>query len=510
MGKRRQRVLYSLIGFLALVLLIVLIAGNKIAKNKLEQSIQNNLPENISISYNDISVNILTGSLSVNQPSIVLKNKKDSKKHTFFEAEKITTNDFSYVEFLFSNKIVIGQMAVETPNIKHYKERANRGDDNEKPELDKPVVLKKVQLKQAAVDIYSGESDSLILSANNVSVLFKNLTANKSTVNSKIPIHYESLEANGNAIFIQANDYENLTVQSFSVSDKNIKFNNLLFKTKYTKTELSRIIPVERDHYDLRIPMLSIENFDYGFEDENRFFTTVHQISINNPNLNVFRDKLVEDDKSFKPLYARSLREIPFNLTVGSIKINDGAIKYTERTQPENKGGFVSFKNLNANISNIGNTYTHKKTVLNVNALFMDEAPLKVEWSFDVQNQNDHFVFKGELGHLNAKKMNNFTVPNLKIDMNGIVHKTYFTIDGNNDDSKTDMKIKYSDLKVEILKKDQSEVRKFLSDVANLFIKTKKDDGFKEGVGETERNKTQSVFNQLWISVESALKKIIL
>lgn len=692
MGKRTRIILYSFFGFVILVVLVILIAGNSIVKNKLENYIQHDLPENIMGSYDDISVKIFAGSVSIDKPVVILKNKDDGQEHTFIKADKISVSDISYRKLLFSNKIVIGKISINKPFVRHYKDRVVENQEKESSEFDKSIIVKEVQIARATIETYEGKNDSLALGANDISVNFKNLEVNESTIKRKIPLIYDSFEAegesffikstayenltferfriehqditinniryftkftrqqlseidpekreffdldikslavhqfdfeslenedlsfksagisidspdftfyinkvtttddpeetsdtlsnkifpydialdslkisnakiqlidvlrddkesvqletenltlkinditvnaetvarkipldygfiaaNGDSVFVNAGTYENLTIKSFSISDHTIKLNDLLFKTKYSRLELSRIIPVERDHYDLSIPMVSIENFDFGFADENRFFAKLHKIVINTPNLNVYRDKLVRDDRSFKPLYARSLRQLPFDLTVDSIKINDGNIKYTERTQAENNGGFVSFKNVNADIARVGNTFAaSEKTVILVNAFFMDQAPLKAEWSFDVQNQNDQFVFKGELGRLDAKRMNNFTEPNLRVRMEGLVQKTYFTIDGNNNNSKTDMKMSYSDFKVEILKKNNRETRKFLSGVANLFLdirKIKTDRKFRDGSGEADRNKTQSVFNQLWISVESALKNIIL
>src|SRR5690606_8006099 len=132
------------------------------------------------------------------------------------------------------------------------------------------------------------------------------------------------------------------------------------------------------------------------------------------------------------------------------------------------------------------------------------------EWMFDVQNKNDHFTFQAEVGSLVADKMNSFTEPNLKVRLEGQANKTYFTIDGNNDTSTTNMKINYSDFKVTVLQKDGEKKNKLLSAIANIFISKdseKKNEYYREGTAEATRNKTQSVFNFLWISVKNALTK---
>ena len=140
----------------------------------------------------------------------------------------------------------------------------------------------------------------------------------------------------------------------------------------------------------------------------------------------------------------------------------------------------------------------------------MEKTPFTANWSFDVQNKNDHFTFKAEVGPMVADRMNSFTEPNLKVRLEGKTNKTYFTIDGNNETSTTNMKINYSNFKVSVLQKDGERKNKLLSAVANIFISKdseKKNDYYREGTAEATRNKTQSVFNFLWISVKNALTK---
>tara|TARA_R100000908_G_C3735756_1_gene133737 strand:- start:870 stop:1301 length:432 start_codon:yes stop_codon:yes gene_type:complete len=143
----------------------------------------------------------------------------------------------------------------------------------------------------------------------------------------------------------------------------------------------------------------------------------------------------------------------------------------------------------------------------------MEKTPITVNWSFDVQNTEDQFQFRAEVGQLVAERLNSFTEPNLKVMLEGNTNKTYFTIDGNNTSSTIDMKINYSDFKVTLLQKDGKEKNKFLSTIANIFISKnseKKDEFYKEGKANATRNKSKSVFNFLWINVKEALIKILI
>lgn len=691
MRRKRRILFYSIFGAIVLAIFILLISANRIVKNKLENILQHDLPENMVGSYQDITVSTFTGSLSINNPVFKLKNKNSEEEHTFLEAKEIRVGYINYRKLLFDDELDIGKISIDGLFVKHYKHRVIKNDDKEASNLDMAVIIKKVKFTHASFEIYEGEQDSLEYAGSDIDFTIKEFEVNPESLKRKIPVKYESVYLEGNTffiktspeehitlenviidnqtislnnivyaveknqkedadfedyfdlnipsliihefdfdsfenedviiksqgitidspdfvfyqkkkeekkepdktdtktdtiskskfpfhialdslkienghvklinilednkeelqlessnlrikleelivdantvsekipfshktlffngsnLFVKAGDYENLTVENINIENNSVEIRELHFQTKYSRAELSRIIPVERDHYNISTPSLFIENFDYGFKNEEDFYANIDKLILTTPNVDIYRDKLVRDDNSFKPLYSRSIRELPFDLMVDSIQIKDAYVQYTERTHAENTGGIVSFKDLNAKISNVGNTYrAPEKTNILVTALFMDHAPLKANWSFDVQNTNDAFVFKGELSRFNVKEMNRFTINNIRTRVDGYISKTYFTIDGNNNRSRTDMKIDYKNLHVEILKENSKETRKFLTDAANLFLKAKdigKKEGFRDGSGEADRHKTQSVFNQLWISVQSALKKTII
>lgn len=453
------------------------------------------------------------------------KASLDLKDYFALNIQTIAIHEFNFESFESEEALIKSQgITIDSPDFKLFQKKKKEPEKaGKKPdtvsEIKFPfqIVLDSLKIKNGHVQLFNlldDNKEELQMETTGLTMKMEFLTWDENTMKKKIPFDYKTLFFNGNKLFVKAGDYENLTVENIKIENNSVELTDLLFKTKYSRAELSRIIPVERDHYNISTPSVVIENFEYGFKNEENFFTRINKIILGTPHVDIYRDKLVRDDNTFKPLYSRSIRELPFDLTVDSIRIQDAYVQYTERTHAENTGGIVSFKDLNASISNVSNTYkAPEKTKILVTTLFMDHAPLKADWSFDVQNLNDAFVFKGELSRFNVKELNRFTLNNIRVGVDGYISKTYFTIDGNNNRSKTDMKINYRNLKVDIQKKDSKETRKFLSGAANLFLRAKdigKKEGFRDGTGEAERHKTQSVFNQLWISVQSALKKTII
>lgn len=515
MSKVLKYIAYSLISLGAMTLIGVVIANYSL-ENKLENILKNKLPSSIKASYKELSINSLSSSVSINNPEIIIQNKEDSLMHTAIVMDKIKISDISYWKYLFKNEIHVDKIILENPIITHYKNRKTQSQDtvNSKPKMERPIFINHLIIENTKLSVYENTQDSTKFYTQGLTIKVKDIEITQETLNQKIPLKHTQIEAKGDSTFMKANPYENLTMESFSIKNKNATFNNLNFNTKYSKTELSKIINVERDHYSLSLKSLNIQDLEYGYKDDSLLFVKSSRISLNTPFLDIYRDKLVTNDTSIKPLYSKSLRELPFQLTIDSITIKDGALKYKERVNKESTGGHIQFKNLNADISNLSNTYTTPvKTEIKLKAEFMDKSPLSVDWSFDVQDPNDHFVFKANLGSLDAKEMNQFTEPNLNVLLEGRANKTYFTIDGNNSKSKTDLKINFSNFKVTVLQKNGNKKNEFLSAIVNIFVSKDSDqkkEYFQERMGKAERNKTKSIFNFLWISVQSALQKIML
>ena len=514
MKKSIRRIIYVFLS-LGIVVFIGVVVANSVLKNKIAKYIESELPENMVGSYNDLSARILSGTISLSNPSFIIQNKEDRIKHTFITAKQLEISGISFWKFLMGNELYIENILLERPEIAYYQDRKSPIKDSiqqKELKLDRPIYVELFQIKNSTLSIYENGEDSTKFFTKDFSIEIGNIQLDNKILSNRIPIKYQTIEAKGDSIFFKANAYENLTVGNFSLENHNAIFNDLLFKTKYPKNEFSQKLDVERDHYDLILKTLSIDKLDFGFLDD-ELYVKSNKINLDTPSLFIFRDKLVADDLSIKPLYSKSLRELPFQLTVDSININNGYLQYDEKVNENNPGGSINFKNLNAKILNVSNTYKDStKTDLNIQALFMEKTPISVVWSFDVQNTNDDFIFKADVGALKAEKLNSFTQPNLKVRLEGHVDRTYFTIDGNNTTSKTDMKINYSDFQINVLRKDGENKNKLISAVVNIFVSKdseRKDSVYKEASVDATRDKTKSVFNFLWISVKNALEKCV-
>ncbi|HEX9601113.1 MAG TPA: hypothetical protein VF985_06465, partial [Mariniflexile sp.] len=224
----------------------------------------------------------------------------------------------------------------------------------------------------------------------------------------------------------------------------------------------------------------------------------------------IYRDKLVEDDPTIKPLYGEMLKTINFDFMLKEVVIKNSHINYYERAKADNSGGEISFSDFEATLQNVGNTYkSPEKTTIKIQTNFMKSSPLKVDWSFDANDSSGSFLFSANLGTFQTNNINKFSAPNLHVRFEGDILKTYFTISGNTSTSRVDLKTKYQEFDIIALRNDGKRKNKLVSTILNIFVSkdSKEASGnFRFGSEEAvERDQTKSVFNFVWLNVKAGL-----
>lgn len=516
MGKGLKIVLISL-GVILLFGIIGAIVAQKLLTSKIENFLSNDLPENLKLKYEHLDFSLINGNLTIDNLKLTNFGKHTDTINITVQTKKVVIDGISYWGYLVNDEINLKKISIDQPDIEFFYNKLIKSKDyaSSKPKgIKHNIHIGKFQIDNSSFSMFNVENDSLMLKLKNFNLNLSDIEMDGSTVNQRIPFNFETYEISFDDFFYVLNDYENLEIKNINVSKEKINYQHLKLYTKYSKEQLTKMIPVERDHVDLTIEEVSFHDEEFGYHNDSIFFFKSPKVEVLNPVLNIYRDKLVADDNTIKMLYSKMLRDLKFDLTLSEVSLKNGEINYSERVKPGSDAGLISFSKLNADIKNLSNTYTvSEKTNIDVDAIFMKSTPIKVNWYFDVNNVNDHFIFKADMGSLQAQNMNQFSEANLKIKMEGELTRTYFTIDGNFQNSNIDLRMNYEDFKVIVLDKEGRDKNKFLSTVANLFIKKDSEkalDEFREGSkAAVERDKTKSAFNFIWLNVKAGLLSVM-
>ncbi len=510
-GKKWLKIgLGIIIGFFILLFVV-----QWFVQNRLTSFLENELPKTMSVTYSDLRVNIFTGSLEVDALKFSRIGETTNDTLLTLKLKQLLVKDVGYWNYIMNNTIHVSDLKLESPHVVYnhnpkvqksaYKSKSN------KP-FNKIVKLDDFNIENGSIQIQDVSTDSLMLQVKNTQFSLENIRFDEKTKHQKIPITYENLNLIFDNLFFKMGEYDDLRTGKSSIQKEQINLQDVSIKTNYSKKELSRVIKVERDHYDVTIKSFQLKDFNYGFRQDSILQIKSPQVLITEIDADIYRDKLVADDMSIKPLYSKMLRDLKFDLAIDEVIIVDTKISYSEKVKADRQAGTVNFNDFHATIKNVSNTYVSPtKTTLDIKTQFMDHAPLHANWEFDVNNIQDRFLFQAEIDLLKASYLNTFLQPNLNVRLEGELEKTYLTIDGNDNLSQIDFKTKYQNFDVVVLQESGKEKNTFLSDVVNIFVSknsNNRESQFKEVTKQgIERNKNQSVFNYIWINTRAGLLK---
>ncbi|MBU2929977.1 hypothetical protein [Winogradskyella psychrotolerans] len=506
---------YKKIGIIAAIICTSLVVFTFIANTVIERKIisaVDDLPKSVNAQFTAVEASIWSGSLAIFSPEVIVKGETTNKTILDAKLKSIEINDVGYWNLLFNDKIAIESLVIDELVAKYKHNSIVKNKDYQSSFLDKVkqiIHADKIAITKADVLITNYESDSIILSIPNLNfeVLDFQINPKASKINKKIT--YTDFDLSAKDLMWATNEFDNLMANSIHVTNSSARFKGFKLKTKYSKAKYSTLLKKERDHFNMEIEEMKISDMDFGFDTDEKFYFKSSKIKLSAPYAEIYRDKLVTDDLTYKPLYGTSLRDLGFNLGINLVEITDGSISYLEKVNADKQAGRLDFNDLNATFSKLGNTFGNDDTVIQIRSTFMEDSPLIVDWNFKVADTTDQFTFKADLGLFNATQMDQFTQPNLQVDLNGELKQTYFTISGTPNTSRIDIKMKYDDFKVSILKKNGKEKNKFLSSLVNLFVsKDSEDDknNFRYGQSEqVERETNKSVFNFIWLNIKAGL-----
>lgn len=464
------------------------------------------------IHYNDAQ-NILIEKFSLNPKGGQIRNIIAKPTHSTGMGMDFKTNlvQFNINEFKFIDKrlnLDVKDVLVDGINGKIVAGKAAPKKKTAVRGIQFPMVVRKISLKNS----------NLTYESQNQPLTFNDLNA---TVNQ-----FELIENNAkNGIAVKIKDYA-VTTKNFvyktrfykinagnlALNKNKIEINQFAMSPLVSKAQFIRMIPVERDLYDIKVNQISAQgNWDLFSENKSINATNV---TIHSADANIFRSKIPADDPKIKPLYSRMLRSIKIPMYISNLNLKNSVLEYEEDTPKSSGPGKLTFSNFNMNVKNLNSAKMKGKPTyvqIKIDCMFMKSSPLSVNWGFNTADQSDHFTIAGNLDNISATALNSFIVPYLSVSATGTIQKMLFNFKGNPKGIGGTFNIKHKDLKISILDKKSKEKKGVLSAVANIFIKSDSDKFPESVVVEgVERDPTKSFFNMFWKGIEDGLKKTLI
>ncbi|GAA4313849.1 hypothetical protein GCM10023115_29430 [Pontixanthobacter gangjinensis] len=488
------------------VLAISLVVLNNYLEARIKSSIEENLKK-ANATFEKVDVKLLDRTAEVINPFIQIKGKT-------LKVDTILLNDIHLWDYISNKDIIIGDLRISKPVVKFYrfeKEAKDSASARKRSSFKNRILIKKVNVSRGDFRIFEKDSNEHRLYTSLASLKMENVRVNAKTLNETVPFNYEIIRLEVDSIFYDLDQQHELAIGKFLMRDENVQISDFRIIPKYSKAGHQKTIRVEKDRYDLSIDSISFNDLNWSVQNDSLKFQNPFT-RIAGVNFDIYRDKLPPDDNSTKPMYSKMIRQLPFLLQLDSIKIRDSYIRYEERIQAGRPSGIVEFSNLNGTIWNITNLDLSRQdfpeTRVKARADFMKAAPLSIDWKFDISDPTDEFQISGEMGRLQAGQMNRFLTAAMNVEASGEILDMYFNFYGNNDWARGDMRLKYKDFKIEVLRKDGQRKNKVISALANLIVRNKAVKGEKtQKEINVERDKSKSFWNYFWNMVKTGAFK---
>ncbi|MDN5211290.1 DUF748 domain-containing protein [Fulvivirgaceae bacterium BMA12] len=299
-----------------------------------------------------------------------------------------------------------------------------------------------------------------------------------------------------------------------SLAKSRIYMDSVVLKPKYGKFQFANKLGHEKDRVEFNARLVEFKNFDF----ENyilRGWVKAGVVNINNFRARNFRDKRLPFPKDQNPLMPQEwIRDFDRYLKLDLLQLKNGYVSYEEFTEDGQKPGKIEFTNVNADIRNITNSpgawRRNDLLTIDAKAMLMGRGSIQAYFSSNLSSKQNKFTLQGTIDRFDLRDVNpmleNVAFVSVKSGQND---KMDFSFDGNNSFAVGEMRFRYSDLKITVIKKKTGDKGGFASFLANTFvINNKNPNGKNLRVGEIyfERDKKKSLFNFLWKSLLSGIK----
>jgi hypothetical protein len=546
--KRRGRIKIVLISILAFVLAIIGFGflywnthKNKIIKTELEKAIVKNNDGFYKISYDDMKIDEVSGSLSVHN----MKLRFDSARYQSLEKE---------------NKVPSMVFNIDIPEINIVGVRTTRAL------LDKEIVGRKLEIKNPIIDLqytYKGKDSKRNVPTQEIyrqilgnmdmiqidSVLITGAQIRTSNRNSgKLIIDIKDVDFSLMDIKVDSAAYmdrsrflfaKGVKVKVAKIAwpspnrlydyiAKNISLNStagtlsvnqIFISPRLGENAFVNAIPTQDDRFNFSFSNVVFSGVDMQkLSDE---YLKAETMTIGRSVFKVYRDLARPRDKKNRVGYYphQVLDDVPLVFNINKVQVHNSFIEYKERNHITRQSGQVQFYNVNATMTNFTNDKHAPNKVMKafVSSNFLDKTLLRSNWTFYLFHPKGRFDVSGTMDAIDGKDLNALAEPMGPASIKeGRFNGLTFDLHGNDYSMNGTVKLLYDNLKVALLEKDKGATetdKKFLTSLlANFVIKNsnpKGDDEVRMKQVYLARNTNRSLFYLCWKTIFKGIKETV-
>ncbi|WP_298319228.1 hypothetical protein [uncultured Aquimarina sp.] len=485
--------------FLVITVFVIYFGIGKWAEYKIGKKIQKISTDELKIEYENVQVQLINGSVTID--SILIEKNKD----LVFDVETISLNGISLFDLLIEDKLKASDLLIMKPVLikKHLKKNKNITSTKSQSDKKFSVFIDKVTLR-------SGSYIDSHTSINNFDLELSNLNISDETIYSVIPFNFTSHTLQIKDLSYKINAFYTFSIPKFNSSNEQIELFGFSINPTVSRSEFSKSIKNEQDYMKLTGESLIIKKPTVR-EQTKEFVIGADALYMDYINLSIYRDKRLADDTSVKPLYSKMLRDLKFRVHIDSTSIRKSNIKYEEQPDSNMDSGVLEFNNLDVHISKISNLENAPHTKAHFLAYYMGQAPIELNWSFNILDNTDSFSLEGSIKNVKDTSLNSFLIPVTDVRTKGVIDEMYYNFKGNDTEALGAMRMRYDNFEIAEASSSSKGIVKILTSIADVVISDKEAKGsVYEDAIKVKRDPTKSFWNYLWLCIKKGMIKTMI
>ncbi|MGE5427158.1 MAG: hypothetical protein ACM3O8_04630, partial [Methylococcaceae bacterium] len=311
------------------------------------------------------------------------------------------------------------------------------------------------------------------------------------------------------------------TIGQTKYSSKNNRFTaaNVHIIPSMSKEQYNRQNGFQSDYFSGSMDSLVIDrpNIRRWFENGE---ITGRYMSANGLNVDIYRDKrLPFDNKRRPPMLQDMIKELPYPITIDSLKLVNSVITYTEQPLQGEAAGHVKFSHIDVRLKPFTNMKVARAIfpdfTLEGTASIMDSCQMKVKMIYDMNHPDNLFTAEGHLMPFDMQILNPVLEPLALVSIrSGKVDQFNFKFIADNTKASGLLNFGYDDLRISVLelKDGNTKEARFATFLANsLMLKSKNPRGKELTPDEIafQRDQKRSVLNYWWKSIFSGVRNTL-
>ena len=550
MEKRKIKPVWKwVIGIFAGLLFLSISAGwyltwrwKPILDKQLKEAVLSATDSLYRVDYDDISINILTGSLNLHNFRLIsdslvyqeMEEALNAPDNRFdVNVSQVRIRGFNISKAIFSDRVAINQILVDTPEVyirnkyQFYNDTISSSKPSDQRLLGSLKELKIQHIGIKGIDFtFDRELDSVRSTYNfeNVSVDIKDILIDSTSIAESERFYYTgSLELKMGSYEwdIQESPYQ-LAFDSLRVrtDTRQITIEGLRYTPNMSRNAFYQYMGYAKDMIELHFTQVNLMDVDLDkFSRSQR----IHAGSLHLSEGAVH----VSNDRRYPRRPVNKIGQSPHQqlmrigqpLKIDTLHVDNVDISYSEISEKYHKEGDITFERTSGWIANVTNDSVslsqNQIATADLTTYVQNQGKLNVQFTFDMLDERGAYTYKGTLGAMNGKAFNRILTPLLSAEVGTAnIQELRFDMQGNDYRNWGTLWWDYSDMRVYLLDthEDGSTSRKkIISFLANeLLINDSNPDSkgvYIIGKIDYQRPHEFSFYKTLWKSLLEGIKQ---